>query len=119
MSVRVLVVDDDRTLADTLAECLGERGFDAIATASTSEAVQLLDVGHIDALVTDLRMPQHSGLDLLAMSLERDPSRPVIVMTAYSSVDSAIESVRLGAYQYLTKPFKVDALAELLQRALG
>lgn len=118
MPARVLVVDDDRALAETLAECLTERGFHAIATASAREAARLLDADRIDVLVTDLRMPESSGLELLALSLARDPSRPVIVMTAYSSLESAIESVRLGAYQYLTKPFKVDALAGVLTKAL-
>jgi two-component system response regulator HydG len=64
-------------------------------------------------------MPQLDGLGLLAISKKTDPSRPVIVMTAYSALDSAIESIRQGAYHYMTKPFKVDELALFLERALG
>jgi two-component system response regulator HydG len=64
-------------------------------------------------------MPHVDGLGLLAASRARDPTRPVIVMTAYSAVDTAIESIRRGAYHYLTKPFKVDELALFLDKALG
>src|SRR5262249_46092040 len=71
-----------------------------------------------DALVTDLRMPGSDGLDLLASSRKVAPERPVIVMTAYSAVDTAIESIRRGAYHYLTKPFLVDELRLFLGRAI-
>jgi two-component system response regulator HydG len=71
-----------------------------------------------DALVTDLRMPDIDGLELLRISRSTAPSRPVIVMTAYSAVESAIESIRQGAFHYLTKPFKLDELVLFLNRAL-
>ena len=71
-----------------------------------------------DAIVTDLRMPKVDGLELLAASRRLDADRPVIVMTAYSAIDTAVESIRQGAYHYLTKPFKQDELAIFLGRAL-
>ncbi len=70
-------------------------------------------------LVTDLRMPEVDGLGLLAISRREVPERPVVVMTAFSAIDSAIESIRQGAYHYLTKPFKVEELGLFLERALG
>ena len=115
---RVFVVDDDRALAETLSDGLADRGYDAVAIASSAEAARRLGVEDVDALVTDLRMPGVDGLGLLELSRRTAPERPVIVMTAYSAVDTAVESIRQGAYHYLTKPFKVDELALFLDRAL-
>ncbi|HVW27809.1 MAG TPA: sigma-54 dependent transcriptional regulator [Polyangiaceae bacterium] len=116
---RVLIVDDDRALAETLGEGLADRGYDAVTVASSSEAAQRLGNEDFDALVTDLRMPGVDGLGLLELSRRLSHERPVIVMTAYSAVESAVESIRQGAYHYLTKPFKVDELALFLERALA
>ncbi len=115
---RVLIVDDDQALAETLSDGLVDRGYDAVAVASSRQAVRTLETDDVDALVTDLRMPGVDGLGLLQLSRRIAPERPVIVMTAYSAVDSAIESIRQGAYHYLTKPFKVDELALFVARAL-
>jgi two-component system, NtrC family, response regulator HydG len=116
--VRVLVVDDDRALAETLADGLEERGYLAVPEGSSVAASRRLELEDIDALVTDLRMPELDGLALLALSRKLSPRRPVIVTTAFSDVASAIESIRQGAYHYLTKPFKVEELELFLRRAL-
>jgi two-component system, NtrC family, response regulator HydG len=115
---RVFVVDDDRMLAETLSEGLLERGYDSVAISSSKEAARRLAIEDVDALVTDLRMPGVDGLGLLELSRRATPERPVIVMTAYSALDTAIESIRQGAYHYLTKPFKVEELALFLGRSL-
>ncbi len=114
---RILVVDDDRALCDTLVDGLIDRGYDAVGLGSSQEAARLMSED-FDALVTDLRMPGVDGMGLLALSKRVAPARPVIVMTAYSAVDTAIESIRQGAHHYLTKAFKVDELALFLSRAL-
>ena len=116
---RVLVVDDQISMAETIADGLIDRGYDAVPLASSREAATVLQRDRFDALVTDLRMPHLDGLGLLAVSRKASPNRPVIVMTAYSAVDTAIESIRQGAYHYLTKPFKVEELVLFLERALG
>jgi two-component system response regulator HydG len=115
---RVLIVDDDKALAETLADELSSDGFDTTHVSRSEDALRLL-LEPFDALITDLRMPATDGLELLAASRRVAPERPVIVMTAFSAVDSAIESIRQGAYHYLTKPFKVDELALFLERALA
>ena len=117
---RVLVVDDETSMAEMLADGLCERGYDAKHISSSKSAAKLLEAGapNFDAVVTDLRMPGIDGLEMLAIAKRTDPTRPVIVMTAYSALDSAIESIRRGAYHYLTKPFKSDELALFLGRAL-
>jgi two-component system response regulator HydG len=115
---RILVVDDNMEMARTIADGLVERGYDAIAAGGGREAIDRLASDKLDAVITDLRMPGVDGMAVLAASRRVDPQRPVIVMTAYSAIDSAIESIRQGAYHYLTKPFKLDELTIFLQRAL-
>jgi two-component system, NtrC family, response regulator HydG len=117
-TARVLVVDDQLSMAETIADGLVDRGYHAVPMASSREAATLLERDGFDALVTDLRMPQLDGLGLLTVSRKTNPNRPVIVMTAYSAVDTAIESIRQGAYHYMTKPFKVDELVLFLEKAL-
>ena len=118
MAAHVLVVDDHLEMAEMLAESLADAGFEAEALASGSSALERMEAGGIDALVTDLRMNHVSGLDLLAASKRASPQRPVIVMTAYGAIDTAVESIRQGAYHYLTKPFQPDELVIFLRRAL-
>ncbi|MGO9712758.1 MAG: sigma-54-dependent transcriptional regulator [Polyangiaceae bacterium] len=116
----VLVIDDEPSMAEMVADGLCVRGYDAVPASSSKEAARLIESGErsFDAVVTDLRMPGVDGLEMLSIAKRADAARPVIVMTAFSAVDSAIESIRRGAYHYLTKPFKVDELALFLGRAL-
>jgi two-component system response regulator HydG len=115
---RVLVVDDNAEMARTLCEGLSDHDYDALPATSGREAIALLGRDGIDAVVTDLRMPDADGLQVLAASRELRADRPVIVMTAFSALDTAIESIRRGAYHYLTKPFKIEELVIFLGRAL-
>ncbi|HEY1534173.1 MAG TPA: response regulator [Polyangiaceae bacterium] len=117
---RVLIVDDHLSLAETLADGLAECGYEAIALSSSQEAAARLAAHEsFDALITDLRMPGLDGLELLKISLAAAPDRPVIVMTAFSAVDSVVESLRQGAFHCLSKPFRLEELVLFLNRALG
>jgi two-component system response regulator HydG len=115
---RVLIADDQLAMAEMIADQLAEIGYAATPVGSGQEAARRLREEEHDALVTDLRMPDVDGLELLALSRRLAPDRPVIVMTAFSAVDTAVESIRQGAYHYITKPFKVAELALFLGRAL-
>ncbi|HYP89852.1 MAG TPA: response regulator, partial [Polyangiaceae bacterium] len=115
---RVLVVDDHFDMAETVAAGLQARGFSCQPLGTAAEAVAAIARGQHDALICDLRIPGTDGLELLAQSRSICPESPVIVMTAFSGVDTAVESIRRGAYHYLTKPFKVDELVLFLRRAL-
>jgi len=117
-TVRVLIVDDHLEMAETVSEGLNEFGFQGFVASSASEAIAAVKAGEFDALVTDLRIPGTDGLELLALSRDASPERPVIVMTAFSGIDTAVESIRRGAYHYMMKPFKVAELALFLNRAL-
>ncbi len=115
---RVLVVDDRVDMANMVADGLNDRGFEAHAVCDAHEARARLALAAHDALVTDLRIPGSDGLELLALSRSVAPTSPVIVMTAFSGIDTAVESIRRGAYHYLTKPFKTEELVLFLERAL-
>jgi len=114
---KIVIVDDKLPMAETLADGLSDRGFDARAVGSAREALALLP--ETDVLVTDLRMPDVDGLSLLDQARTTAPNVPVIVMTAYGAIDSAVESIRKGAFHYLTKPFKLDELLVFVERALS
>jgi two-component system response regulator HydG len=114
----VLVVDDKREMAEMLADGLAAHGYESIAAESSKSALDAVRKHEIDLLVTDLRMPEVDGLALLEASREAAPDRPVIVMTAYGAIDTAVESIRRGAYHYLSKPFKLDELLVYAERAL-
>lgn len=112
---RILVVDDKLALAETLADGLVDRGYHARAIGRSRDALGAIQSGNVDLLVTDLRMPDLDGFALLAAT---PADVPVIVMTAYGAVDAAAESIRKGAFHFLTKPFKLDELLAIIERAL-
>jgi len=118
-SIRVLIVDDELEMAHTLCDGLCDRGFEAVAASSGRAALTLLLEQRFDALVTDLRMPEMDGLTLMSQARALCPERPTLIMTAHGAIDSAIESIRQGAYHYLTKPFPLDELVIFLQRAIS
>ena len=114
----VWIVDDDRSIRWVMEKALSREGiaFDSFATAQ--EALDALSGGAPEVLVSDIRMPGLSGLELLNAVKQRHPAVPVIVMTAYSDLDSAVAAFQGGAYEYLPKPFDVDQAVELIRRAL-
>jgi two-component system response regulator HydG len=116
----VLVVDDRAEMAEMIADDLSGRGYVGVAVFSGGEALSVLGAAErVDALVTDVNMPGVDGVTLLRASLRMDPSRPVIVMTAYEALSTAMEASAEGAYRYLVKPFRLDELARALERAFG
>lgn len=114
----VWIVDDDRSIRWVMEKALGREGiaFDSFSTAQ--EALDALARGAPEVLVSDIRMPGLSGLELLNAVKQRHPAVPVIVMTAYSDLDSAVAAFQGGAYEYLPKPFDVDQAVDLIRRAL-
>lgn len=115
---RILVVDDRPELAEMIAEDLRDRGYDSLAVTSAHAALRILDSQRIDALISDVRMPDMDGLALLRESRKLDPSRPVILMTAFETLETAIEASEQGVCHYLTKPFRLDLLARLLEQSI-
>jgi DNA-binding NtrC family response regulator len=103
---KILVVDDEKSMCDWLEIALKREGYKVNTVQSGKEALHLFKGGGYDAIIADIRMPELDGLSLLKRVREIDPTSPVIFITAYASLETAIESVRLGASDYITKPFK-------------
>jgi two-component system response regulator HydG len=114
----ILVVDDHPEMVDLLCDQLREEGYDARGTTDPQRAIERVGKETIDLVVTDLRMGEVDGLDLLSAVRQTDPLLPVIVMTAFGAVDTAVEAMRRGASHYLTKPCRMDDLLIHVQRAL-
>jgi two-component system, NtrC family, response regulator HydG len=115
---QVLVVDDQRNMRATTALLLREEGHTVQEAADGEQALAALMNGPVDVMLTDLKMEPMDGLSLLKRALEVAPSTQVIVMTAYGSIESAVEAMRLGAYDYITKPFKEGEVVYRVRRAL-
>ena len=114
----VWIVDDDRSIRWVFEKALSREGIAYSSFASAQEALSALADGSPQVLVSDIRMPGPSGIELLQKVKERHPAVPVIVMTAYSDLDSAVSAFQGGAYEYLPKPFDVDQAVGLIRRAL-
>ena len=114
----VWIVDDDRSIRWVIEKALSREGIAFNSFSNAREALDALDAGAPEVLVSDIRMPGQSGLELLNTVKQRHPAVPVIVMTAYSDLDSAVAAFQGGAYEYLPKPFDVDQAVELIRRAL-
>jgi DNA-binding NtrC family response regulator len=112
----VFVVEDEDSLRVTLADDLAEAGYAVTAFADPVSAEQAAELDPPDIAVTDIRMPHMSGLELLSSLQLISPDTSVVVMTAYGSVDSAVEAMKKGAYDYITKPFKIDEMLLVLRR---
>ena len=117
MRTKILVVDDERAILDTVEILLRGEGFDASVAQSGREALERFDEIAPDIVVTDIRMPGVTGLDLLEAVRGRDPEIPVILMTAQASLQSAVKAVNQGAFYYLQKPFSNAELVALCRRA--
>jgi DNA-binding NtrC family response regulator len=115
---RVLVVDDDGSMCDMLVSDLGEAGFEVSARTSASAALDALAAAEVDAVVTDLNMPGMNGIELCERIVAAQADVPVIVITAFGSIETAVAAIRAGAYDFVTKPLEVDALVLALERAL-
>jgi two-component system response regulator HydG len=115
---RILVVDDQRNLRATTALLLRSVGYTVLEAATGEEALATLGCNRVDLLLTDLQMAPMDGLTLVKRALEVTPRLQVIMMTAFGTIPSAVEAMRLGAFDYITKPFKEDELCYRLERAL-
>jgi two-component system response regulator AtoC len=112
----VLLVDDEPGVLFTLKEVLTDRGHRVLTARSGAEALPLVDEAEV--VVTDLAMPGMSGLELIAAITARDPQLPVILITAHGSERVAVQAIKAGAYDYLPKPFDIDEVALVIERAL-
>jgi len=115
---RILVVDDEPSMQEFLEIFLRREGFEVQTAGSVDEALALAEGGEFELVVTDMQMPDRTGLDLLRALHELAPDTLVVMMTAFASTDGAIAAMKEGAYDYITKPFKVDEIRVVIEKAL-
>jgi len=115
---RVLVVDDEEIARKNLEHVLKKEGYLVITASNGSEALEIMETPSFDVIVTDLKMEKVNGIDLLERATLKSPSTRVIMVTAYASIDSAIEAMRKGAFHYVTKPFKLDEVRRVVREAI-
>ena len=116
---RILVVDDDPLVRDTLAELLEEQSLVTTLAEDGEQALKIAEADEFDVILSDIRMPGRDGMEILPELRELRPNTPVILMTGYASIDSAVTAMRAGAYDYVTKPFKNDEIIASLERAFS
>ncbi|HVV52560.1 MAG TPA: sigma-54 dependent transcriptional regulator [Polyangia bacterium] len=116
---RVLVIDDALEMANAVVEYLRRSGFEAEGVDSGQAGIARFKAAPADAVLTDLRMKGVDGLDVLQAVRELDAEVPVVIMTAFGAVETAVEAIQRGAYHYVTKPFKLEVVRVLLERAIG
>ena len=115
---RLLVVDDEQSMREFLESFLRREGYDVSTAADVDTALAYLESDEIDLVITDMQMPEKTGIDLIIETRELSPETAMIVVTGFGTTDSAISAMREGAYDYLTKPFKVDELRIVIEKAL-
>jgi len=113
----ILIVDDERTLAKAVKAFLADHGYEVEVAADAERALELLDTQHPDVVFADVKLPGMSGIELLRRIREFDPAIAVVIMTAYGSIEGAVEAVKLGAFDYVKKPIDLEELRLLADRA--
>lgn len=116
---RIILVDDDKHAIETLSKLLSEDGYEVDVCFNGKEAMEKMKRSRYDVIVTDLRMPEMGGLELLKNIKKINPELPVIIITAFGEVDSYLDAFVKGAYEYINKPIKYEELVRLLEAVLG
>ncbi len=117
-AARILVVDDEKNAREALARILREDGFDVATAGDAEQAVEEVTKFAPDVLITDVKMPGASGISLMGRARELSPELMVIVVTAFGTVEDAVQAMKLGAETYLPKPVNLDALKAVLEKAI-
>src|SRR5512141_2993551 len=114
----ILVIEDKESMLDMLRQTLEAEGYQVITEKDGAEGIRKLSDERIGVVLTDLKLPKKDGFDVLRAVKQDNPLLPVIVMTAFGTIETAVKAVREGAYDFLTKPFDTDHLLLLIKRAL-
>jgi DNA-binding NtrC family response regulator len=117
-TVSVLIVDDEDVSRNLCRDVVAESGWRTRTASTTEQATEILEQSSIDVVITDLRVPQLGGLELLKRIREAYPQTAVIVLTQYGTIESAVEATRIGAADYVTKPFHISELRAKLDRVV-
>ncbi len=114
----ILVADDEKSLRDFLVIMLEEEGYQVVTASSVEKATRLIRENDFDLILTDIRMGRSSGIDVLDAARSTLPDTPVVMMTAYASAETAVTAMKKGAYDYISKPFKIEDIQRIVKNAL-
>jgi DNA-binding NtrC family response regulator len=119
MTYTIIIIDDETDLLDLLKLILTEKtDYNILTTTDPKQALDWCREYHADVLISDLRMPQLEGIELLKILQTQDKTIPFIIMTAYGTIESAVEAMRQGAFDYITKPFRKEQILMTINKAL-
>ncbi|MDD2899683.1 MAG: sigma-54 dependent transcriptional regulator [Desulfuromonadaceae bacterium] len=118
MKIKILIVDDELSMREFLSILLEREGYDVAVAGSAHEALSMMESSLFDMVLSDVNMPGLSGIELLARIKEKSPETAVLMLTAFSTADQAVEAMKLGAYDYIGKPFKNEEIKQLIKNAL-
>ena len=118
MKIKILVVDDELSMREFLSILLEREGYEVSVAGSSGDALRMMDSGLFDLVLSDVNMPGLSGIELLARIKEQSPETAVLMLTAFSTAEQAVEAMKLGAYDYIGKPFKNEEIKQLVKNAL-
>jgi DNA-binding NtrC family response regulator len=116
---RILIVEDEDTLCESLQRVFRREGYEAHIADSAETAFRLLEDSTFDLIITDVILPGISGIELISRYKERNPDQKVIIMTAYASLQTAVEALRVGASDFIVKPIMHDELKRMVKKTLG
>ncbi|HEC97552.1 MAG TPA: sigma-54-dependent Fis family transcriptional regulator [Nitrospirae bacterium] len=114
---RVLVIDDEAIVRISCQRVLTPEGYNVVATSRGDEAIELLENEGFDVVLTDLKMPDMDGIEVLKIIKERWPDIQVIIITGYGTISTAVEAIKLGAFEYIEKPFTPEAILKVVTKA--
>jgi DNA-binding NtrC family response regulator len=120
MSGKILIIEDEETLRESLKRVLLKEGYEVAAVESAEAALPLIAKPQCcDVIVSDIILPGVSGMEFLKSCRQKNPDLIVIIMTAYATIESAVEAIRAGAYEYIVKPVQHEALKAIIKKALS
>ena len=114
---KILVADDDEIARDVIRSLLSKEEYPVVTAKDGLEAIRVLRLEGINLVITDLRMPGADGIEVLKYAVRKNPDIAVVIITAYGTLDTAIEAIKEGAYDYMTKPYKVQEILALAEKA--
>ena len=115
---KIVIVDDDEFMREGLVETLEDNNYEILSFENAESAVEALSDGTASILITDMRMPGMSGMELLERVKKVDPKLPVVMMTAFATIETAVEAMKKGAFDYIMKPFDATQIDVVVQKAL-
>ncbi len=115
---KILIIDDDEIARDVIVSLLSKEGFSVKSARDGIEGLATIKMNNFDLVITDLKMPGADGIEVLKEAKRVDPRIAVVILTAYGTLDNALEAIRLGAFDYITKPFKLQELLFVVENAM-